>query len=970
MEVKRVFVKKRFEFGKQCLLFACEPTLDVDIPPNPAEMRNYITRSQCHVGPQKSTQLAAHEAQTISRTTKSSGMYHFEGGWPKEINPRDEETTARFRRRVEKDDHWAPRLHNLFEVMEEGVLQNGAINIYQHYFDDMVPTELVQPVSLRAVKEYIDPQRPRRPVTDISVSPDDGRRIVVSYCFLDFGRRSDYSKTVYVWQVDNPNEPYMAMEPFCPCVSCEFNPRDPSVLASALMTGQVCNWDLRISEKPVLYSDLLFSHRAYANAVKWLPSKSNTEFFSTSLDGCALWWDTRWLREPVEKVMMDLEKPNEPSMDRAIGISCLNFGPVVGTKFMLGMDNGIVVVGSRKAKTNAEKMAVKFAAHFGPVFAVDRNVLNPSIFMSTGDWTVKIWAEDTREGNLVSTLYMHDNPTSGCWDKIRNSVFYVTTDAGTLVAWDLLQKLQKPIFKLQLCDSKITALAPYEEGTFMAVGNYNGTSYLVESTEFLERFDRKDRAALSEYLERCSKLTKAVDVRLREIKLMQKLTTEEEVALPAKGKGKKKAKHMEKDNNKDKSNDKDKDKQQRKNSKKKVKNDVMIQFTEAENKYYELVGQELLQYANVSEPDLRPVGPLMIGLKKQDRKAKKAAVTTEKEPKKKASRRPSEVSIMRRKSLLSRLRLYQKSSTATATLSADPVVPAIVPSVSTDTERPRKKKKQSIKFRLPVPCKKEICKPKVCCFRRKRGSSGKKKAKKLETGTPSLTSPMLMDEPMVTASMKLLRGKSLKALIRWKMLDLPAELMQEVERARREIRELAPSGTVCWKRRMAKKVEEEKRVTTKFVCGLVVSLLFLSPAYILFYAGPGQVVAEIMARPMAFGKVSGFGERQASDTDRLRKSQVDFEGDREDEEEESSVSEEDSSEEQLPVKERRKTRVSVDPCGPWKGKSISEEFSAMIGVPMPKSIDEEVEEGKAFMKEMKAIQARIYPRISEFHTIE
>lgn len=43
-------------------------------------------------------------------------MFHFEGGWPKEINPKDEETTARFRRRVEKDDEWASKLRNLFKV--------------------------------------------------------------------------------------------------------------------------------------------------------------------------------------------------------------------------------------------------------------------------------------------------------------------------------------------------------------------------------------------------------------------------------------------------------------------------------------------------------------------------------------------------------------------------------------------------------------------------------------------------------------------------------------------------------------------------------------------------------------------------------------------------------------------------------------------------------------------------------------
>lgn len=35
------------------------------------------------------------------------------------------------------------------QQMEHGILQNGALNIYEHYFDDMIPTELVKPRGLR-----------------------------------------------------------------------------------------------------------------------------------------------------------------------------------------------------------------------------------------------------------------------------------------------------------------------------------------------------------------------------------------------------------------------------------------------------------------------------------------------------------------------------------------------------------------------------------------------------------------------------------------------------------------------------------------------------------------------------------------------------------------------------------------------------------------------------------------------------
>lgn len=54
--------------------------------------------------------------QTASKVTKESGMLHTEGGWPKEINMKDEEAVQRFRRRVEKDENWAPRMKKLTDV--------------------------------------------------------------------------------------------------------------------------------------------------------------------------------------------------------------------------------------------------------------------------------------------------------------------------------------------------------------------------------------------------------------------------------------------------------------------------------------------------------------------------------------------------------------------------------------------------------------------------------------------------------------------------------------------------------------------------------------------------------------------------------------------------------------------------------------------------------------------------------------
>lgn len=54
--------------------------------------------------------------QTARKIAKESGILHLEGGWPKEINVKDDDAVLRFRRRVVKDDCWAPKMKNLTRV--------------------------------------------------------------------------------------------------------------------------------------------------------------------------------------------------------------------------------------------------------------------------------------------------------------------------------------------------------------------------------------------------------------------------------------------------------------------------------------------------------------------------------------------------------------------------------------------------------------------------------------------------------------------------------------------------------------------------------------------------------------------------------------------------------------------------------------------------------------------------------------
>ena len=46
----------------------------------------------------------------------SQGMNHVEGGWPKDINPAENDQTMRFRKKIEKDDQYVGSVLGLCQV--------------------------------------------------------------------------------------------------------------------------------------------------------------------------------------------------------------------------------------------------------------------------------------------------------------------------------------------------------------------------------------------------------------------------------------------------------------------------------------------------------------------------------------------------------------------------------------------------------------------------------------------------------------------------------------------------------------------------------------------------------------------------------------------------------------------------------------------------------------------------------------
>ena len=74
------------------------------------------------------------------------------------------------------------------------------------------------------------------------------------------------------------------------------------------------------------------------------------------------------------------------------------------TKFMVGCESGAILSCNRKAKNPSDRVAGAFYGHHGPVYGLQRHPFAVKYFLSVGDWTARIWAEDNKQP-LITTRY-------------------------------------------------------------------------------------------------------------------------------------------------------------------------------------------------------------------------------------------------------------------------------------------------------------------------------------------------------------------------------------------------------------------------------------------------------------------------------------------------------------------------------------------------------------------------------------
>ncbi|KAG1955232.1 dynein intermediate chain 2, axonemal [Pimephales promelas] len=328
MEIVYVYTKKRSEFGRQCNFSDRPAELHVDILPDPSLAANFTVRDPCNATMQCAKEMSEHEVNTERFESESRGMNHVEGGWPKDLNPEDVEATIRYRKKVEKDEHYQNTIMQIAGLMEHCSKQNNATDIYQDFFVDEVEEEVVEDLeeepSAKTINVFRDPNEVKRTATSLSWHPDGNHKLAVAYSSLEFQKApNNMSFDSYIWDIENHNKPEMTLKPVCPLVCLEYNPKDSHILVGGGYNGQIAYWDTRKGSQPVEMSTIEHSHRDPVYKVIWLQSKTGMDIFSASTDGQVLWWDIRKLSEPTESLVLDPSKKWD--LDNALGAISLEF---------------------------------------------------------------------------------------------------------------------------------------------------------------------------------------------------------------------------------------------------------------------------------------------------------------------------------------------------------------------------------------------------------------------------------------------------------------------------------------------------------------------------------------------------------------------------------------------------------------------------------------------------------------------
>mmetsp|Transcript_10581 Transcript_10581/g.15980 ORF Transcript_10581/g.15980 Transcript_10581/m.15980 type:complete len:599 (+) Transcript_10581:73-1869(+) len=535
MEVAYLYTRVRSEFGRQLKLEDVDTRILCSIACNDEHGDEYVLRNPSVAILDTSSYMSEHEANTERLVVKHSSIRHTEGGWPRDVDATEPTDVNRYRKKAEKDDDYKTTIKVLGPIISKCMRQNNTIDIYQEYFDTDDRDWSGEPPSAKGLAVFRDPNSTKRTATSINWHPETSgttSKIAVSYSILSFQDQRFQSARLatqsYVWDVINPNTPDSELCPPSPLCCLRFNPKSTDTLVGGSYNGLITFYDLRRHGTPIESSVIEKSHHDPIYDVYWISSKTGNQCASVSTDGQMLWWDTRRLGEPVDKLLLSADAKN-PQGCPVLGGSSMEYNKEIPTKYLVGTEQGIVLsinLRNRKQNNGISVYDTGPGKHHGPIYSIQRNPAHNKFFMTIGDWTARIWMEDLKTP-IMTTKYHKAYLTAGCWSPTRAGVFYVTRMDGVLDIWDYFYRQNEIAYSHKVGDASLSSVALSNgSGRLVAVGDANGTVSLLEVCESLAAPQQNEKNAIGSMLEREFKQEKNLEQRDRDLRRAKALELE------------------------------------------------------------------------------------------------------------------------------------------------------------------------------------------------------------------------------------------------------------------------------------------------------------------------------------------------------------------------------------------------------------------------------------------------------------
>ncbi|CAK1547205.1 unnamed protein product [Leptosia nina] len=515
------YTKLRKNFGRQPLFQDVPAHLIDSINPDREEQKQYMLRNPVHREIQATMPQSEHDANTKQLIMHEQGINHTEGGWPRDVHLYNEDHLARHRRRVQHEDGYVHAISNLKPQVEHYIDQNNAIDMYQTYFAGMDARAPVEKYNVQIANVFKDTYK--RPVSCIVWTNEKKSKLAASYSYQEYtADKSSNNRTVsYVWDVNKQTSPLYEFYPESSCWRLAPSPDNPDILVAGLENGTINIFDIRNNQDAVSKSSVYNSHKGPITGLLYLHSRTNSEFFTGSPDGQCLWWDIRNLFKPMDQLFMSVRQAQnvEPSFSTAEGVSCIEFDRGLPTKFLTGTESGLVINANRMGRSHSEVLTNYWNAHSGPVRAVHRSPCTLRMFITCGDWNVRIWSEEVRTAPIIVTRPYLYQVTDVAWAPLRYSSYMAVCQGGVFHYWDLLRKYREPIATLQISKHGLTRLTPHPEGESIAVGDNCGSLYLLHLSENMILPGSQDKHLFHQIYDRETRREHILDNRVKEIRL-------------------------------------------------------------------------------------------------------------------------------------------------------------------------------------------------------------------------------------------------------------------------------------------------------------------------------------------------------------------------------------------------------------------------------------------------------------------